>query len=173
MALVGALLYGGLVACYAAVLGRVVGRYVEAGSHESADRAQVTGALWIALPHALMTALDAIAIQFTRTHWEWASVLLSAGLTVLAPLLLGVAARRRLRARRAWLEQVGAGNLPNWRLIDASHTENLPHLVRVDAGEPRTLVRVHDAEEPFREGERHEPIAFVASPRGLYTVVQH
>jgi hypothetical protein len=70
----------------------------------------------------------------------------------------------RIRARRRWLDRVGAGSVRGWRLVDGVRgAESLPYLVRTAYREPQTLVRVHDAGQPFREGDTYEPIALVST----------
>jgi hypothetical protein len=177
IALVASMLIpGAFVAFYKAILGWLVGRYVEAPSFETADRAQIAASVWLfvgEIPHATFIVLG-MALNLGSTFLRaWGgipsglTVALYACLYVLAPAAVVTAAILRIRGRRRWLSSVRAGDIANWRLLEGpAPTAALPHLVRVDAGEVRTLVRVHDPAEPFREGERHEPVALVAASGG-------
>jgi hypothetical protein len=143
-----------LFGCYAGVLGWIVGHHVEEETSEGADLAGVNAAAWMLVVTVVLALGGATA--------PWALVVFWA-LKVVAPGAWGVAALVRIRARRRWVAAVARGALPGWRLVESSPgTQGLPRLARVASGQTRTLVRVHDATQPFREAESQEAVALVA-----------
>jgi hypothetical protein len=172
----GAVFRIALTTAYSALLARLVGTPIEAPSSEDADRAQAVAGAWVLLGQVPLffvalvgLALEAISPWASLPH----SVVLLAVLNFLVPAGFIAAAQWRIHARRTWLERVRTGTLASWRLVDgtgrAGDAAGLPHMVRVADGDVHTLVRVRDAEKPFREGETLEPVALVttagASPR--------
>jgi hypothetical protein len=173
---IGAVLSGGLAAAYSGLLGWLIGRHVEAPSREGDDRAQVIAGTWVlgSQAPALLFALMAFAMKgrFPALHQAWATTAMVRTLAVpillgyAAPAALAISALSRIRARRRWLERVRVGELPHWRIVElASPAARIPHLVDVGQGPTATLVRVHDAGQPFRESETQEPIAVVAGAK--------
>jgi hypothetical protein len=168
---------GGLAAAFSWLLGSLVGKHVEARSREADDRAQVAAAGWLALTQVPMLLLSLVALALTiRTepdggpgpwfHVQVARVLpVAALLGIVVPAAVAMAARVRIRSRRRWLERVGAGEVARWKIVEqAAVSPGLPRLVGAAAGDVRTLVRVHEPGQPFREGESQEAVALVASP---------
>jgi hypothetical protein len=172
MVAVSAVVTGGLVAAYSWVLGRLMGRHLEATSREGDDRAQIVAGTWamVAQLPMLLTLLAGLAMKsrYPALQEAWAALVVARAFAITAlgvgvPAAFVIGARARIRARRRWLGRVGAGELPHWRIVErASPGERIPHLVDVGQGPTATLVRVHEAEQPFRETETEEPIALVA-----------
>jgi hypothetical protein len=153
-------LSNGLLAACAAVLGAIVGSHVEDKTSESTDRAQVNVAIWV----LVVGTLQAVTlVTVSRPGRPYAGSSLPVFLALVPPAALAIAAMTRIRSRRRWLAAVSTGAVPGWRLVEPSpETEGLPQLVGVGSGQPRTLVRVHDASRPFRESESQEAVALVA-----------
>jgi hypothetical protein len=155
--LASALFLDGLLAGYAAVLAAVVGKHVEAKTSENADRAQVAAAVWL-----LVGVVPALLRLLPRQTHAWNTLAVFLALNLVAPAAWAITALLRIRSRRRWLAKVSSGALSGWRLVEQSApTQGLPQLVRVGAEPTRTLVRVHDPSQPFREAESQEAVALV------------
>jgi hypothetical protein len=155
--LASALFFDGVFAGYAAVLAALVGKHAEAKTSENADRAQVAAAVWL-----LVGIVPALLRPFLRGTQEWKTLAVFLALNLVAPAAWAITALLRIRSRRRWLDKVSSGALSGWRLVEQSApTPGLPQLVRVESGPTRTLVRVHDASQPFREAEGQEAVALV------------
>jgi hypothetical protein len=143
-----------LFACYAGVLGLIVGRHVQEGTDEDADRARVNAAAWMLVVTVVLALSGATARSALVVFWA---------LKVVAPGAWGIPALVRIRSRRRWVAAVARGAFPGWRLVEPSPgAQGLPQLVRISSGQTaRTLVRVRDAAQPFREAESHEAVGLV------------
>jgi hypothetical protein len=167
-AFVTALLPAFVVSGYVALLVTTVGKHIEAKAIESGDRALLAAALWILaglVPVFLVKfAFFAIGIGGSpASSADWAEAPFPFACVALAPpVAVIVSALVRIRARRRWLAGVRAGSVPGWRVVEgARDEETLPHLAPIGEAGACTLVRVHDAAQPFRGSETLEPIALV------------
>jgi hypothetical protein len=113
----------------------------------------------LAVPHVLLwSAIALLGGMFARAAWLVPAALL--------PVAAVVFARSRIAAQRRWLEQVEAGAVRGWRVVDASHhpPETLARIAEEEeAEEPeaRVLVATREPEAPFRDAEVEVPVAIV------------
>ena len=144
---------------FAALLVYPIWKYSDAGSQEDADRAQVAAAGWVALPTVT------VLVATRAVPWPSGTMLLPATLDIGLPLVVATFAVARIWSRRHWLTSVASGKHPRWRIIDEpAAAVALPALVRATASgaDRKVLVRVHAAEQPFRDVERLEAVGIVA-----------
>lgn len=135
---------------------------IERPSLEADDRAQVTAALWIAIPAALLEIAEAWILP-RLGRGAASSLLFTAAWSVALPIAMATLAQLRMHNRRRWLAKVAAGRDPQWRVVAAQNQDarSLP-CIRSGDDNGSILVRVHESTNaPFRDGPHFEPVAFV------------
>jgi hypothetical protein len=140
--------------------------YARAPTHESVDRA-----ILASTSTAVPGALAAVAITRLGHIAQQSQLIVATLLIVAAPSALACWVGLRLHARRLWLERVGGGLEPGWRIVRAvpgCPTSTLLPIVRAPAGgtEARFLVAVQQPRAPFREAETLCPVALVLERAG-------
>jgi hypothetical protein len=128
-------------------------RHARADTHESADRALLSGAACVMAAAPLLGGL-------VLEHPTDASEL---ELTVGVPSLAAIVAALRLALRDRWLARVRQGRQPTWRIAASDRfakdeTAGLPAITDEADG---VLTRVAASESAYRDNERPDPIARV------------
>ncbi len=128
-------------------------RHARADTHESADRAILSGA-------ACVMAAAPILGGLVLVHPTDASGL---EVTFGIPSLAAIGAALRLASRDRWLARVRQGRQPTWRIVPSDRfakdeTAGLPAITDEADG---VLTRVAASESAYRDHERPEPIARV------------